>query len=136
VGIKSGGSFVLCGRLSATPVLGAYGHHHQNCQKNVHTSESSGKDRRTRLSKNYVNCSSGGGAVGEFWWVLNLVGLLCYVAGYQLRLYWELTVTTTRTARKTCTHQRAAESIGEQGYQKILSIAVAVVVQWGNSGGY
>ena len=67
--------------------------------------------------------------MGEFWWVLNLVGLLCYAAGYLLRLYWELTVTTTRTARKTCTHQRVAERVGEECYQKILSIAVAMVEQ-------
>jgi len=57
------------------------------------------------------------------------VGISGYAAAYQLRLYWELSATTTRTARKTCTHQRAPESVGEQGYQKILSIAVAMVAQ-------
>jgi len=51
------------------------------------------------------------------------------LCGYQVALYWELTVTTTRTARKSCTHQRAAERVGEQGYQKILSIAVAMLAQ-------
>jgi len=67
--------------------------------------------------------------VSEFWWVLILVGISCLAAGYQLGLYWELSATTTRTARKTCGHQRAAEKVGEQGYQKILSIAVAIVEQ-------
>ena len=56
--------------------------------------------------------------------------------GYQLGLYWEFSATTTRTARKACTHQRAAERVGDECYQKILSIAVAMVEQWGNSGGY
>jgi len=50
VGIKSGGYFVLSGRLSASPVLGAFGHHHKNCQKILRASESSGKSRRTSLS--------------------------------------------------------------------------------------
>jgi len=59
--------------------------------------------------------------------MVSLVGISCFAAGYQLRLYRELPATTTRTARKTCTHQRSAESVGEQGYQKILSIAVAMV---------
>jgi hypothetical protein len=49
------------------------------------------------------------------------------LCGYQLAHYWELPATTTGTARKTCAHQRAAESVGEQGYQKNLSIAVAMV---------
>jgi len=61
--------FRACGRLSAMPVLGAYGHHHQNCQKIVRASESSRKSRRTRLSKKFVDCSSDGGAVREIWWV-------------------------------------------------------------------
>jgi len=69
VGITCGGYFVLCSQQSARRVLGGYGHDHQNCQKNVKTSESSGKSRRTRLSKNSVECSSGGGAVREIWWV-------------------------------------------------------------------
>jgi len=129
VGIKSGGYFVLCSRLSARRILGAYGHNHENCQNNVKTSESSGKSRRTRLSKNSVDCSCDGGAVREFWWVLNVVGISCFAAAYQLGLYWELTVTTTRTARITRRYQRAAERIGEQGYQKILSIAAAMVEQ-------
>jgi len=64
---ESVGYFVLYGRLSATPVLGAFGHHQQNCQKNVGTSESSGKDSRTRLSKNSVNSSSDSRAVREIW---------------------------------------------------------------------
>jgi len=115
---ESGGYFVLCGRLSATPVQGASGHHHKNCQKNVHTSEISGKRRRTRLSKNSVNSSSDGESGGYF-----------VPCAYQLGLYWELSATTTRTARKTCTNQRVAERIGEQGYQKIVSIAVAMVAQ-------
>jgi len=85
---------------TATPVLGAFGHHHQNCQKNVKTSESSRKSRRTRLSKNSVDCSSGGGAVREIWWVLQVVGISCFVAGNQLGAYWELTVTTKTTASK------------------------------------
>jgi len=34
---------------------------------------------------------------------------------YQLGLYWELTATTTRTARKTYAHQSAAERVGEMG---------------------
>jgi len=46
---------------------------------------------------------------------------------YQLGLYRELSATTIRTARKTCTYQRAAERVGEEGYQKILSFAVAMV---------
>ena len=54
--------------LSARPVLGAYGHHHQNCQKIVRASESSRKSR-TRLSKNSVDCISDGGVVREIWWV-------------------------------------------------------------------
>ena len=45
---KSGGYFVPSGRLSARRVLGASGHHHQNCQKDMCTSESSGKGRRIR----------------------------------------------------------------------------------------
>jgi len=69
VGIKCGGYFVLCSRLSARRVLGGYGHNHENYQNNVKISESSGKSRRTTLSKNSVNCSSDGGAVREFWWV-------------------------------------------------------------------
>jgi len=101
VGIKCGGYFVLCSRLSARRVLGAYGHNHENCQNNVKISESSGKSRRTRLSKNSVDCSCDGGAVREFWWVLNVVGISCFAAGYQLGAYWELTVTTMRTARIT-----------------------------------
>jgi len=67
--------------------------------------------------------------VREIWWVLNVVVISCFAAGDQLGAYWELTVTTTRTARKTCRYQRAAERGGEQGYQKILSIAVVVVAQ-------
>ena len=77
---NSGGYFVLCSRLSARRVLGAYGHNHENCQNNVKISESSGKSRRTRLSKNCVDFSSGGGAVREFWWVLNEVGISCFAA--------------------------------------------------------
>ena len=63
----------------------------------------------------------------EIWWVLNVVVISCFAAGDQLGAYWELTVTTTRTARKTCRYQRVAERVGEQGYQKFMSIAVAVV---------
>ena len=70
-----GGNFVLCSRLSATPVLGAFGHHHKNCQKNLHTSERSRKGRRTRLSKNSVDSSSDGGAVSEIWWVFRALRL-------------------------------------------------------------
>jgi len=57
------------------------------------------------------------------------VGIAGFAAGYQLSAYWELSATTTRTARKTCTHPRTAERVGEQGYQKIPSIAVAMVEQ-------
>jgi len=59
--------------------------------------------------------------------VVSLVGISCFAAGDQLGAYCELTVTTTRTARKTCRYQRAAERVGEQGYQKILLIPVAMV---------
>jgi len=75
VGITCGGYFVLCGWRSARRVLGSYGHNHENCQKNVKTSESSGKSRRTRLSKNSVDCSSGGGAVREIRWVFRALQL-------------------------------------------------------------
>ena len=50
-------------------------------------SKSSGMRRRTRLSKNSVDCSSGGGVVREIWWVLHEVGILCFVAGDQLGKY-------------------------------------------------
>jgi len=96
MGVKSGGYFVLNGQLSAGPELGAFGHHHKNCQKNLRTSESNGKSRRTRLSKNSVNSSSDSGAVRDIWWVLNLVGISGLAAGNQLGLYWELSATTTR----------------------------------------
>jgi len=82
---------VLCGWLSAWCVLGAYGHHYQNCQKIVRASESSEKSRRTRLSKNSFDCSSSGGAVREFWWCrsvcLLLVPLLriCDIATWRRR---------------------------------------------------
>ena len=55
--------------------MGALGHHHQKCQKIVRTSESSGKGRRTRRSKNSVDCSSDGGAVREIWWVFRALHL-------------------------------------------------------------
>jgi hypothetical protein len=48
----------------------ASGHHHDNCQKNMHISESSGKSRRTRLSKNSFHCSSDGVAGHVIGWVL------------------------------------------------------------------
>ena len=80
---------MLSGQLSARPVLGAFGHHHKNSQKNVRVFESSGKSGRTRLSKNSVNSSRDGGAVGEIWRVLNLVGISCLAVGYQLVLHWE-----------------------------------------------
>ena len=93
---------MICGRLSARRVLGAYGRrHHENYQNNVKTSESCGKSRRTRLLKNSVDSSSDGGAVREFWWVLNVVGISYFAAGNQLGTYWELTVVTTRTVRIT-----------------------------------
>ena len=69
VGITCGGYFVLYGWCSARHILGAYGHDHENCQKNVKVSESNRKSRRIRLSKNSVDCSSAGGAVREIWWV-------------------------------------------------------------------
>ena len=74
--------------------------------------------------------------MGEIWRVLNLVGISFLAASNQLGLYSELSATTTRTARKTCAHCRAAETVGEQGYQKILSIAVGMAEQWAKSGGY
>jgi len=43
----------------------------------------------------------------------NLVGISFLPAGYLLGVYWELPATTTRTARKTCAHQRAAERVGD-----------------------
>jgi len=65
----------------------------------------------------------------------NLVDILSFTVGYQLGVYWywKLTATTTRTTRKSCAHQRAAEKVGEQGDQKILSIAVAMVNLVGTS---
>jgi len=87
VGITCGGYFVLCGWRSARHILGAYGHNLENGQKNLKTSESSGKSRRTRLSKNSVDCSSGGGAARVIWWVLHVVGISCFVAGDQLDKY-------------------------------------------------
>jgi len=98
---RTGVYFVLFGWRSARRVLGVYGHNHENCQKNVKTSESSGKSRRIRLSKNSVDCSSGGGAVREIWWVLHVVGIPYFVVSNQLGAYYELRVTTTRIARKT-----------------------------------
>jgi len=53
----------------------------------VKTSESSGKTRRTRLSKNSVDCSSAGGIVREIWWVLHVVDISCFAAGDQLGAY-------------------------------------------------
>jgi hypothetical protein len=49
---------------------------------------------------------------------------------------YELPATTTRTDRKTCAHQRAAETVEEPGYQKNLGIAVAMVALRMKSGGY
>jgi len=48
----------------------------------------------------------------------NLVGISAFATGYQLGLYWELSATTTRTARKLWTHQGAAKRVREQGNQK------------------
>ena len=56
------------------------------------------------------------------------MGISGFAASYQLGLYWELTATTTRTARKSCTHQRALKSEVEQDFHKILWFAVAMVV--------
>jgi len=112
--------FRACGRLSAMPVLGTFGHHHQNCQKNVRVLMSSGKSRRARLSKPLPIAV----AIVEQYGKSGCYFVQC---GYQLGLYWEPSATTTRTASRTWARQRAAERVGEQGYQKILSIAVAMV---------
>jgi hypothetical protein len=77
LGKKSGEYFLpLFSRyLTTVDCYSASGHHHENCQKNVHTPESSGKHRGTRLLKNSVDCSSDGGAVNEIWWVFGTVQL-------------------------------------------------------------
>jgi len=64
------------------------------------------------------------------------VGISCFPAGYQLRLYWEISATATRTTRKACTHERAAESQGEQAYIKIHLIEVEMVELQAKSRGY
>jgi hypothetical protein len=63
--MKSGEYFVFSRYLTTVDHYRASGHHHQNCPKDVLTSESSGKSRRTRLSKNSVDYSSDGGAGQE-----------------------------------------------------------------------
>ena len=55
------------------------------------------------------------------------MGTSGFGTSYQLGLYWEHSAATTKTVRKACAHQRAAERVGEQGYQEIVSIAVAVM---------
>jgi len=114
--------WVFCAlHLSGRPVMGALGHQDQKCQKIVRTSTSSEKSRSIRLSNNAVDCSSDGGAVREIWWVFHALHLsarpVLGAYGHHHQKYQKI----------VRIYRRAAERVGEQGYQKILSIAVAMV---------
>jgi hypothetical protein len=60
------------------PLLEALGNHHSNRYKIVHTLQSTGNIRRTRLSKNSVNRRRDGGTVSEIQWAFLVlwVGIL------------------------------------------------------------